>query len=169
MPSAAAAGTSIGRSHWRYPRRRRSNQQADSRTLRVSPQNRTRGVARQPPAGSSCAFAWIIGGDLRDSQRTTPPATRYLLRKGDFETSVPDGHAARDCDRSVSSPQRRHSDHDSTVTAAAALAWRSRWPVFGCRSTPPALPVQPLGPQFRQLTCTCTEEPPPARRGSSAP
>jgi hypothetical protein len=24
----------------------------------------------------------------------------------------------------------------ATVTAAAALAWRLRWPVFGCRSTP---------------------------------
>jgi hypothetical protein len=73
MPSAEAAGTSIGRSRWRYPRRRRSNQQAHSRTLRASPQNRLRGVARQPPAGGSCAFAWIIAGDLRDQG---PPRLR---------------------------------------------------------------------------------------------
>jgi hypothetical protein len=72
MPSAEAAGTRIGRSRWRYPRRRRSDQQVHSRTLRPSSQNRRRGVR----ASLQPAVRFL------HEPRTTPPATRNFVRKG---------------------------------------------------------------------------------------
>ena len=146
MPSAEAAGTSIGRSRWRYPRRRRSNQQAHSRTVRANPQNRPRGVAR--PASGRRFMRFRMDYRRRSARpRTTPPATAICRGKGISKRRSPhpvvDGHAARDCDRSVSLPRRRYSDHDGDrygrrrARVAFALA-RLGLPLNATRAASPA-------------------------------